>query len=172
MGLKVETISGLPIKGHYPGINASFCILKLSLHDTHKIHPFEVLGDAFYLMAKNIHTWRWCQLVSFKKNRIASKICQALKINFDEIFDCNTSTFVRCNKESGQVDGLELIRRQNSQKFSFILGGNIEQPRTSACTCIRCQNPKFESWFYEWRHLASGWVMNTDNEYLWFFNST
>ena len=33
----------------------------------------------------------------------------------------------------------------------------------------RCQNPNFESWFKDWRHLASGWAMNTDNEYLWFF---
>ena len=34
---------------------------------------------------------------------------------------------------------------------------------------IRCQNPKFERWFYNWRHLVSERAMNTDNEYLWIF---
>ena len=104
-------ISGLPIRAIKPGINASFCILKSNvLYIFMSNTPFWDLG---LLIAKNIHTWHddANNLWVFKKNRIASIICQApLKINFDEIFDCNASTFVRSNKEFRieQVDDMAL----------------------------------------------------------------
>ena len=104
-------ISGLPIRAIKPGINASFCILKSNVFYIFMSNtPFWDLG---LLIAKNIHTWHndANNLWVLKKNRIASIICQApLKINFDEIFDCNASTFVRSNKEFRieQVDDMAL----------------------------------------------------------------
>ena len=36
---------------------------------------------------------------------------------------------------------------------------------------IRCQSPKYENEFKHLWHLASGWAMNTNDEYLRFFYS-
>ena len=104
-------ISGLPIRAIKPGINASFCILK-SQRFLYFYEQYTLLRSWPSNSKKYSYVTRWCQQpVSFKKNRIASIICQApLKINFDEIFDCNASTFVRSNKEFRieQVDDMAL----------------------------------------------------------------